>query len=262
MTAGDAMTGPASMNAEPEFKDSGNGWAALAFAVCLVLGVLFIAINPLRIHGWLLVIAGSFGGWHFMPRSAETNRKNAEQAANRRAEQMEAAATQRESTTPFTDRVTWWQPLTKFSPLIRRNRSRGRLQKDGLGAPFERIAGDPREIDALRYWILLPSRVQVRFDVDPDKARLGPASLKRRSQNDVVHVGLDSTANGAVPVVHVATAMMGAIGRFPDEWAIRVAPFFEAGGTVRARFIDAGIVNAGGGYSIWAVVEVSPVAAG
>jgi hypothetical protein len=243
-----AGLGSAEMSGDTEFQDTGNGWAALGFLVTLILGVVFIVIQPLHFLGWLFGIAGAVGGWRFLPRDAATNRRRAEAAAKRRSE---------------AGRLTLWQFVSKAASLIRQRRAASRVRNGDFGALFEGVhaAGQARELDALRYWNPLPTRVRMRFTVDPEKAKLGPASLKRRAQNDFIHVGLDSTAIRAVPIIHVATAMMGTIGRLDDHWATKLAPFFEVGGSVRATIVDAGIEDAPGGYTTWAMVELSPSAA-
>lgn len=245
-----------------EFRATGNGWTALAFLVGFVIGVLFIIIQPFHSLGWLLAIAGAYGGWQFVPRNAEANRKRAETIERRRIEYLKAAAESKSAATPYTGRLTLWQQVQKFVIQGRKDRAADRMRHGEFGAVFDGViaAGQEREIEALRYWNSLPSRVQVRFIVDPEKAKLGPASLKRRSQNDLIHVGLDSTATGEVPIIRVATAMMGALGRLPDDWAIKLAPFFEVGGRVKAKFVDVGIDGGPNSYATWAVLELSPTA--
>ena len=248
-----------------EFKDTGNVWIALAFGVAAATGVgIILLVNGWSLLAWMMALAGLPGTYYFWPVDAYTHRRRAEERM-----QEEDEESRRAEIVPRTGQVlmsseTKRLTLGQYWKKIRANRAVARnarkLRKGNLNTIIPILAQHSKatDIDKLRYWNPLPSKVRVLLPVMTELAGYGVESLSRRARHSTIKVFIPPQPPSPEPLIVVSMGEHGVIGPVPDELAEQITPFLEAGGVIKADLLRVFSRTDSELSNVWVELQLSP----
>jgi len=249
-----------------EFRDTGNAWVALGAGVALATGVsILLLVNSTSLVAWGMTILGIPILYYFWPVDAATYYRRAEELR----EEDEAEMRQALSEKPLRDvemqkhgsglTVTQVFKHWRLRRSIKKNLSQ--LRKGKLTALKEIASHQEKatEIDRLRFWNPLPAKVTILMPVSTELKDFGVESLARRSRYSTVEVKMPPQPPSPVPEIIVSVSDLGVLGPLPFDWARRISPYLEAGGTLRTRLVRVFAQKRNGRGEVCVEIEISPV---
>jgi hypothetical protein len=114
------------------------------------------------------------------------------------------------------------------------------------------------EIDRLRFWNPLPPKVTIVMPVSTELKDFGVESLARRTRYSTIEVKMPPQPPSPVPEILVTIQEVGVLGPLPFDWARRVSPYLEAGGSLRSRLVRVFTPQKTQRGDVWVELEISP----
>lgn len=251
--------------ASDDFHDTGNAWVALGAGVALATGAgIIVLVNPASLFAWGMTILGIPLLYYFWPVDAATYYRRAEELR----EEEEAEMRQALSGKPLGDvelqkhgsglTVTQIIKHWRLRRSIKKNLSQLRKGKLTVLKDIAAKQDKVNEIDRLRFWNPLPAKVTIVMPVSTALKDFGVESLARRSRYSSVEVKMPPQPPSPVPAIIVTVNDLGELGPLPFDWARRISPYLEAGGTLHTRLVRVFTQQKNGRGEVWVEIEISP----
>lgn len=248
-----------------EFHDTGNAWVALGAGVAVATGLgILVFVNSTSLIAWGLTIFGIPNLYYFWPVDAATYYRRAQELKEEDEAEMRHAL----SGKPLRDvelqkhgfGLTLSQVLRHWRLRRSMKKNLSQLQKGKLSVLKEIASQQEKaiELDRLRFWNPLPSKVKVLMPISTELKDFGVEALARRSRYSTIEVKMPPQPPSPVPEIIVTVCDLGALGPLPFDWARRVSPYLEAGGKLRSRLVRIFSPQNSLKGDVWAELEISP----